>query len=284
MGLDVNSIRARLAQLSNKTKKAKDIWKPTDEHDVRAVPHKFSKGDDPFCELFFHYEIGNEPAILCPKKNFGDDCDVCDFCDVLRAWKDQDGNDKPENDRKMDWEMCKKIDAKSSFFYPLVERGKENEGALWCRVNPTNYNALLTICADEDNNKEVLEGRGSAGTGVLFDTRCAYDLHVSFKKKGEKGNNKTFNVVEFKEKKKTSPLHKDQAVVEKILASVKPIYDVYQKVSSAEVSKIFKKFVGSARPEAKAEGGEEYAANTTETAAHKGGKTVEEAFNDLLAD
>lgn len=282
--MSIADIKARLAAAANKTKKEKDIWKPSDEHDIRALPHSFSKGEDPFVELHFHYEIGNEPPILCPKHNFGDDCDICDFCEQLRAWRDADGEEKKEADRKADWEMFKKISAKNCWAFPMVERDKVNEGKYsgWCRLNMTNYNVLLGICVDEENNKEVAESGNQGGTGVLFDPDCAYDLHVSFKKKGEKGNTKTFNLVEFKEKKKPSALHKDKKVVEKILASIKPIYEVYPKRTSEEVSKIFKKFVGSAAEEAKPEGGtEKYPTNSKESAKDVGKRSIDEAFDEM---
>lgn len=281
----IEAIKARLAQLSNKTKKQNDLWKPTDEHDIRAVPHSFSKNDDLFVELAFHYEIGNEKPILCPKVNFGDECEICDYCDALRAWKTPDGEEKSEGDRKTDWELFKKISAKSAWFFPVVERGHETEGAKWVRINQTNYNALLTICADEENNNSVLDGGGEAGIGVLFDQKCGYDLHVSYKKKGEKGNTKTFNIVDFKEKKKTSPLHKDKDVVKKVLESVKPIHDVYPKVASEEVSKVFRKFVGNGGAEAKPEGGVEHRpTNSGEKAKTEGGRTIDDAFEEMLGD
>lgn len=282
--MDINAIKARLAQLSNKTKKNKDIWKPTDEHDIRALPHPYAKGDDPFVELFFHYDIGNEPPILCPKYNFGDDCELCDFCDQLRSYKTPTGDQKKEADKKGDWEIFKKISAKNCFAFPMVERGMEEEGARWCRTNPTNYTELLGICADEENNKEIAEQGGKGGVDVLFNPDCAYDLHVSYKKKGEKGNTKQFNLVEFKEKKRTSALSKDKTQVEKILASIKPIYDVYPRVTSAEVSKIFKKFMGNSAPEAKPEGGVEYKTNSKEKSVPGVGLSIDDAFEDMLEE
>lgn len=282
--MNVEEIKARLAALSNKTKKNKDIWKPTDEHDIRALPHSYAKGDDPFVELFFHYDIGNEPPILCPKHNFGDDCDICDFSEQLRSYKTQNGEQKKEADKKADWEIFKKISAKNCYAFPMVERGHEDEGAHWCRTNPTNYTELLGICADEENNREVVDGGGKGGVDVLFNTDCAYDLHVSYKKKGEKGNTKQFNLVEFKEKKRTSPLSKDKATVEKLLTSIKPIYEVYTRMTTADVSKVFKKFVGSNAPEAKPEGGTEYKTNSKEKSTPGVGRTIDDAFEDMLEE
>lgn len=287
MGMDIAAIKARLAQLSNKTKKSNDIWKPSDEHDIRCLPHPYSKTEDLFVERGFHYEIGNEAPILCPKVNFGDDCDICDFCDSLRAWKTPDGEQKSENDRKTDWEMFKKISVKSAWFFPMTERGKEADGAKWQRVNQTNYNELMGVCIDEECNSTITEAGGEGGLGVLFNKDLAYDLHVSYKKKGEKGNTKTFNVVDFKEKKKPTPLHKDKALVEKLLASIKPIDEVFPKNTSEQVSKMFKKFIGGGASEAKAEGGMEHkpaASNGAEKAKTEGGRTIDDAFDDLVKD
>jgi hypothetical protein len=276
---DINAIKARLQQLSQKNKKLNDIWKPKDEHDIRLVPYPYADGE-PFIVRYFHYDLGDIP-ILCPKLNFGDQCDACDFCDVLKSWRTPDGADKPERERKTDFELFRKIQPRESYFAAMVERGHELEGSHFIRVNPTNYMKLLEICADDENN----EGRNDGGgTNVLFSTDSAYDLHVVFKKKGEKGNTKNFDSTEFKEKKKTSKLHEDKKVVQSILASVKNIDEVYARMTSADVKRIFSKFVNGAQPEAKVtDDGKEYNSESSEKV-KKGGKSIDEAFSEMLGE
>ena len=60
MALDINAIRSRLNKLQNTQRKSDNLWKPTPgKHQVRIAPYKFDK-DNPFIELYFHYNINNK--------------------------------------------------------------------------------------------------------------------------------------------------------------------------------------------------------------------------------
>lgn len=280
--MNINDIKARLAQLNNKTKKANDIWKAKDEHDIRLLP--YAHGSDPFIELHFHYEIGEQGTILCPKLNFDKECAICDFAETLKGWKDSSGEDKPERERKQDWEIFKKIQAKARVFVPVVERGKEAEGAKFWGMSPTTAGEVLSICADADRLEAVGADESNA-LNVLFGVDKGYDIHVSFCEPGKKGNNKSFPIIKAEGKIKVSKLMPDKKQTDSLLSSVKNIKEVYPELSSDEVEKLFKKFVGGGQAEAKPEGGKEkYAANTKETAKVTGGKSIDDAFGDLVGD
>lgn len=280
--MDINSIKARLQALSNRSKKANDIWKPRDEHAVRLLP--YPHGTDPFLELAFHYDIG-EQSVLCPKVNFGNECAICDFCDALKSWKNPDGNDKPERDRKTDWELFKKIQAKVRVFVPMVERGKEGDGPKFWGVTPNQAVQILEICNDGDRLSEVGEDPKNPKNAlrVVIDADKAYDLTVKFAKPGEKGNTKSFAQVTIEGKIKATPLLADKKARQELISQVKNIREVYPEVTSEEANRIFQKFVNSGQAEAKAEGGVEYRPNTTETQ-KTGGRTVDEAFADILGE
>jgi hypothetical protein len=298
--MDFNALRDRLNQLNRKISKGDDLWKPKDEHQVRLVPNPHA--DDPFQELHFHYEIGDTLSVLCPKLNFGEECAICDFADVLKAWKGPDGEDKPEKERKADFEIFKKIQAKARIYVPMIERpNKEKniagtETAKWWGMTTAQVNQALEVCTDGDRLEELGLAKDDPGAlKVLFDTKKGYDLTVSFAKPGEKGNTKTFTQITIKGRIKPSPLAKDEAEVKKIAESVKKLPDVFPKVPSAEVEKILKKFLGAGAPEAKTEGGtEKYAkteeketpkpANSKENAKTVGGRSIDEAFGDMLAE
>ena len=280
--MNINDLKARLAGLNRRTAKANDVWKPKDEHDVRLMPYPFAP--DPLNELYFHYEIGETTSILCPKANFGKDCEICDFCDKLKSWQDASGQDKPESTRRADFEIFKKVQPKARVFIPMVERGKEGDGAKFWGVTPAQATQILEICAETDRLDELGLNESNA-LDAIFSTKKAYDLHVSFAKKGEKGNQKTYAQVTIKPKLKTSPLMGDKEQTANLLASVKNLKDVYPEVPSEEVSRMLQKFLGSGAAEAKPEGGtEKYAANTKESSKVVGGKSIDEAFGDLLSD
>ena len=288
--MDINALRDRLANLNRKSSKTGDVWKPKDEHQVRLLqyPHK----DEAFLELSFHYDIGDAPPVLCPAQ-FGKECAICAFADVLKAWKDENGQDKPEKVRKQDFEIFKKIQSKARVYVPMVERGKEEEGAKFWGMTPAQAQQALEVCMDGDRLEALGLDKDDAKNGlkVLFDVDKGYDLAVSFAKPGEKGNTKTFTQITVKGRIKGSSLAKDKAATKKILDSVKKISEVFPEVTSAEVERIFKKFVGAASPEATTEGGKEYnkeeapkASNTKENAKVSGARSLDDAFGDMLAD
>lgn len=294
--MDFNALRDRLNQLNKKTSKADDLWKPKDEHQVRLVPNPH--GDDPFQELHFHYEIGDTMQVLCPKANFGEECAICDFADLLRAWKDESGKDKPESERKADFEIFKKIQTKPRVYTLMIERGRDgkpdSETARWWGMTTAQVNQALEVCVDGDRLEELgLQKDDSEALKILFDTKKGYDLTVSFAKPGEKGNNKQYTNVSIKGRIKPSALAKDEATAKKIVDSAKKLTEIFPKVSPAEVEKILKKFVGKSSEEAKPEGGtEKYsgkeevkparATNTKESAKLSGTRSIDEAFGDLV--
>jgi len=293
--MDINSLRERLTQLNRSTKKSDSLWKPKDEHNVRLTQDP--KVDDPFQQIFFHNEIGDNMPIPCPKMNHGEECAICEFAEVLKAWKNTDGEDKPEKERKADFEIFKKIQAKARVYVAMVERGHEDEGAKWWGMTPAQATQVLDVCMDGDRLEEVGVDKDDSKNAlkVLFDTKKGYDLSVSFAKPGEKGNSKTFTQVTIKGRIKPSPLAKDEATAKKIVESIKNLSDLFPKVPSSEVEKMFKKYLGNGSAEAKTDGGtEKYGgektkevakpANTKESAKLSGTRSIDEAFGDMLAE
>lgn len=273
----IEEIKERLRNLSNKGKKANDIWKPKDEHIIRCLPYPHA--EDPFIELHFHYEIGDVMSVLCPKANFGDDCVICDFSERLRSWTDENGRDKPEHLRKQDWEMFKKISAKPRWFTPVIERGKESEGVKFWGMPQTTLTLLLELCADSERNEDR-DDKG--GYLVLNSPDKAYDLEVSFCKPGEKGNNKTFPLTKVKGKMKTSRLSLDKKAGEELIKSVPHIQTVYPRVSSAQVEKIFGSFTqkSASESEVDVDTSTEYRPPAEKPAV--GRSSVEETLNKLI--
>ena len=82
MALDINAIRGRLNKLQNTQRKTDALWKPTPgKHQVRIVPYKFNP-DNPFIELYFHYNINNK-TYLSPQ-SFGRPDPIVEFADKLK--------------------------------------------------------------------------------------------------------------------------------------------------------------------------------------------------------
>lgn len=280
----IQEIRARLANLNRRTSKNLDIWKPKDEHDVRMLknPHK----TDPFEEVTFHYNVGETREILCPKQ-FGDECAICEFAETLKAWKDEKGNDRPEKERRADFEIFKKIQASTKVYVPIVvrEEGGKIAGPMWWGMTSNQSQQALKVCVDADRLRacgiDPLDDENAVNALVATDK--AFDLHVSFKKPGEKGNTKTFTSVEIEPKYMPSPLTGDKAKDAELIKAIKPIRDVFPKVPGSEVELALKKFIGGGMKieEPKATG-EKYETKSKERAEKAGTRSVDEAFGELL--
>ena len=107
MAIDIKKMRQKLADLHNKGGNGNTrFWKPQDgENVIRILP---TADGDPFKHFHFHYNIGDaKGGILCPKKNFGNDCPVCDFVSKLY----NNGDEESRN-------MARKMVAKSRFSHP----------------------------------------------------------------------------------------------------------------------------------------------------------------------
>lgn len=289
MGNNIAELKARLASLNRKTSKNTDIWKPKDEHDVRILPID----GEFFQEKAFHFNIGDAREVLCPKVNFGDECVICDYAETLKGWKDDKGRDKPEKLRKEQWDLFKKIQATAKAYLPIVERtdeGKSISAPAWWGLTQNQANQVLEVISvgtnvdAADNLREcgIDPDDSDHALDALTSPKKAYDLHVSFRKPGEKENKKTFTVVDIKARKRPTPLTGNVDKDAELVKEVKPLSEVFIKVPSSEVEKIFAKFMGGAAKEPKADGGKEYAPKGKDKAEGAGTRKVEEAFDELL--
>ena len=150
MALDINAIRGRLNKLQNTQKKTDALWKPTPgKSQVRIVPYKFNK-DNPFIELYFHYNVNNK-TYLSPI-SFGRPDPIVEFADKLKRMGD-----------KEDWKAAKAMEPKLRTFVPVIVRGQENEGVKFWGFGKTVYQEVLAIISDPDYGDIT-----DAETGIVF--------------------------------------------------------------------------------------------------------------------
>ena len=136
MALNIELMKQKMASLTGKGEKKNSFWRPQEgENNIRIVP---TADGDPFKERFFHYGVG-EQSFLCPKRNFGDDCPVCNLANEL--W-----NDGTEDSKA----MAKQMFAKQRFFSPVLVRGEESEGIKVWGYGKLAYQKLLGIVLDPD--------------------------------------------------------------------------------------------------------------------------------------
>ena len=116
MALNLDAMKAKLDKLNGKGDGVNKnrFWRPEEgESNIRIVS---TPDGDPFKEKFFHYGVGNQ-SFLCPKRNFGDDCPVCNFANQL--W-----NEGTEESKK----QAKEMFAKQRFFSPVLVRRNQSLG------------------------------------------------------------------------------------------------------------------------------------------------------------
>ena len=135
--MDINAIKNRLNQLQTTTSTKNSFWKPEPgKTQIRIVPYKFNK-DNPFSELFFHYQFENKTFIS--PVSYGRPDPINEFSSKLKSTGVKD-----------DWIQGKRLEPKMRTYVPVVVRGQEADGVKFWGFGKTVYQELLSIIADPD--------------------------------------------------------------------------------------------------------------------------------------
>ena len=136
--MDLDAIKSKLNQLQSTTSTANNFWKPEPgKQIVRIVPYSHNK-ENPFVELFFHYNLGQNKTYMSPM-SFGRPDPVQEFADKLKSTGDKD-----------EWIQGKRLEPKMRTFAPVIVRGQESEGVKFWGFGKTVYQELLSVIADPD--------------------------------------------------------------------------------------------------------------------------------------
>ena len=281
--MNIEDIRRKLKEAQG-TKPQKLIWKPKGEHTVRmlALPGE----DDITRTANWHYSVDDGRKMYCPSTD-GDACPFCDVAQALRSWRDSDGNDKPEAQRKADFEAFKKIQSATKYYAPIIVRKTGDdvdayEGPLWWEMTAKTREKLLEICLNEDYNEDHVDGGGSR---ILTSTKKGLDLIVTLKKANTEGNKTSYDLTQVDERRKFSPLFKNKGEkdVKELLEGVPALTDAFKVVTTAEAEKIFANWEAQLTKEGAAQvddkAGLERGSNGNAEGPLKGEKSVE----DILA-
>ena len=85
MAIDIEAMRAKLnaSKTGNKGQTNNTKWRPTQgDQTIRILP---TEDGDPFKEFHFHYNVGKNPGILCPKKTTEKIVRSCNFASQVMA-------------------------------------------------------------------------------------------------------------------------------------------------------------------------------------------------------
>ena len=207
MALDINAIRGRLNKLQNTQRKTDALWKPTPgKHQVRIVPYKFNK-DNPFIELYFHYNVNNK-TYLSPQ-SFGRPDPIVEFADKLKRMGDKD-----------DWKAAKAMEPKLRTFVPVIVRGEEGEGVKFWGFGKTVYQEILGYIADPDY-------------GDITDPVSGRYLTIEYISAEEGGT--SYPTTTIRVKPKETPLSEDSTRATNFLETQTAITDLYSELSYDEL-------------------------------------------------
>ena len=232
--MDLNAIKQRLNQLQTSNTRTSNLWKPQPGTQVvRIVPYKHNT-DNPFIELYFHYDLGGK-NYLSPI-SFGRPDPIEEFAQKLKSTGSKD-----------DYRLGRKIEAKMRTFTPVVVRGEEKEGVRFWGFGKTVYQELLSIIADPDY-------------GDITDAVSGRDVAVEFKTAEETG--KSFPSTSIRVKPNQTPITEDASVLETIKETQKNITEIYQERSYDELTQALNDYLNGGTKE---NGSETKSEDTTKT-------------------
>ena len=245
--MDINAIKNRLNQLQTTTSTKKSFWKPEPgKTQVRIVPYKFNK-DNPFQELFFHYQFENKTFIS--PVSYGRPDPINEFSTKLKSTGVKD-----------DWIQGKRLEPKMRTYAPVVVRGQENEGVKFWGFGKTVYQELLSIIADPDY-------------GDITDPINGRDINVDKMTPAEAGNQ--YGKTAIRVKPNQTPLTEDKEQLKMMIDSQVDLNELYTEPSYDDLKEVLDKYMN---PEADEETEEQ---STSEPVAEVA-SNVGDAFDDLF--
>ena len=252
--MDINAIKSKLATLQSTSNTKDNFWKPEPGTQVvRVVPYKHNK-DNPFIELFFHYNLGNNKTYLSPL-SFGSPDPVAEFADKLKSTGNKD-----------EWIQGKRLEPKMRTFAPVVVRGKESEGVKFWGFGKTVYQELLGVIADPDY-------------GDITDATNGRDIGIERQTPAEAGNQ--YGKTTVRVKPNQTPITEDAEMLKSIFDNQSELTKLYNEPTYDELKDVLQTFLNpSEETEASVP------TNTTEKVAQqtatKSTADVSDAFDNLF--
>ena len=252
--MDINAIKSKLATLQSTTSNKDNFWKPEPGTQVvRVVPYKHNK-DNPFIELYFHYNLGNNKTYLSPM-SFGRPDPVAEFADKLKSTGNKD-----------EWIQGKRLEPKMRTFAPVVVRGKESEGVKFWGFGKTVYQELLGVIADPDY-------------GDITDATNGRDIGIERQTPAEAGNQ--YGKTTVRVKPNQTAITDDAETLKGIFENQSELTELYNEPTYDELKDVLQTFLNpSEETEASVP------TNTTEKVAQqtatKSTADVSDAFDNLF--
>ena len=212
--MDLSLIKKRLNQLQTTNNRTSSLWKPQPgKTQIRIVPYAFNK-DNPFIELFFHYNLNNR-SYLSPI-SFGRPDPIEEFAQKLKG-----------SGSKEDYQLSRKLEAKMRTFAPVIVRGEEKQGVKFWGFGKTVYQELLSIIADPDY-------------GDITDPVNGRDVSVEFITAEESGA--SFPKTNIRVKPNQTPISEDPEILE-LVKTQQDIKEIYQELSYDDLTEVLNEWL-----------------------------------------
>jgi len=223
MALNLAKMKEKLKTSQNGGQKRDNNtrWRPQEgDQTIRILP---TEDGDPFKEYHFHYNVGRNPGILCPKKNHGEDCPICEFASKL--WRDGVENNDDNSKRE-----AKKLFVRKRYFSPIVVRGEETDGVRIWSYGKTAYETLLGYVLDPDY-------------GDVTHPETGTDIVLNYTVPGTPGS---FPKTQLKPRRRPSVLC-DEAVADcdELVSSIPEIASLFQRHTPEEVRALLDEYLSS---------------------------------------
>ena len=250
--MDLNAIKKRLNQLQTTNNRTSSLWKPQPgKTQIRIVPYAFNK-DNPFIELFFHYNLNNR-SYLSPI-SFGRPDPIEEFAQKLKG-----------SGSKEDYQLSRKLEAKMRTFAPVVVRGEESQGVKFWGFGKTVYQELLSIIADPDY-------------GDITDPVNGRDVVVEFITAEESGA--SFPKTNIRVKPNQTPISVEPEILERV-KSQQDIKEIYQELSYDDLTDVLNEWLNPSEEDSKEEETTE-SVSASEISSAKSVSNTGDAFDELF--
>ena len=247
--MDINAIKNRLNQLQTTTSTKKSFWKPEPgKTQIRIVPYKFNK-DNPFQELFFHYQFENKTFIS--PVSYGRPDPINEFSTKLKSTGVKD-----------DWIQGKRLEPKMRTYAPVIVRGQESEGVKFWGFGKTVYQELLSIIADPDY-------------GDITDPINGRDITVEKMTPAEAGNQ--YGKTTIRVKPNMTPLTDDKEQLKSMIESQVDINELYTEPTYDELKEVLDRYMNPESQEEETE--EESTSEPVTTTVSDAGDAFDELFS-----
>ena len=252
MSINMELMRKKLSQLRGEPDENSVFFKPPDgESQIRIVP---TADGDPLKEMHFHYNIpDHKGGVLCPKRNFGERCAICDFASSL--WKEGVANNDEESKK-----LAKSLFVRQRYFSPVVVRGQEEEGIKIYGYGKRAYELLLGYILDPEY-------------GDITDPLEGTDISLVYTPRTAPG---TFPQTNLKMRRNTSTLLEDTEAIPALLDRMPNFDGLFERLSSQQVDAILdEQLSGDASAEERSSETGKYNVDTQ--------NPVDKAFDELMA-